>query len=61
MGYWDETPDPRHLPIEEREAWHRDAWDREQHELFKISSASAGYDSPSAAREFGYYNRGTAL
>ena len=55
MNYWaDTTETPRTLPITEREAWHRDAWDREQDELLRMSHSQAGYDSPSATRAFGY-------
>lgn len=62
MGYWDENPDPRHLPISEREAWHRDAWDREQTELLNLSHDTAGHDSPGNTRgDFGFSDRGTAL
>lgn len=60
MGYWDETPDPRNLPIDEREAWHRDAWAREQDTLRDLSNQTAGYDFGDV-HEFGFSDRGTAL
>lgn len=41
MGYWDEVVHPERLPIEQREAWHRDAWRREQEEL--LFASQSGY------------------
>jgi len=62
MGYWDESPDPRHLPISEREAWHRDAWLREQDELLELSNEMAGHDAATGfCDDFGFCERGTAL
>lgn len=37
MTYWEHTDEhPAALPVHEREAWHRDAWDREQVALGNI-------------------------
>lgn len=41
--YWTTIQRPSRLPPAEREAWHRDAWDREQTELndlFKRAAAA---------------------
>jgi hypothetical protein len=35
-SYWADTPDPRHLPIRQREAWHWEAWDKEQDALGEL-------------------------
>lgn len=60
--YWEYTDEhPAQMPISEREAWHRDAWDREQTELMAMTSGHAGHDCPGIATSFGYSKRGTAL
>jgi hypothetical protein len=44
MGdYWTEEIHPEKLPMPAREAWHRDAWDREQTELLLATQGKA-YD-----------------
>jgi hypothetical protein len=40
MDYWAAEQHPGHLPIHEREAWHRDAWDREQVALYEATHNS---------------------
>lgn len=59
--YWEHTDEhPGALPINEREAWHRDAWDREQVALLDLTSGAAGHDYPArASRNFGYASGGT--
>lgn len=61
MSYWEEHPHPGRLPVSEREAWHRDAWDREQDALLVITRGAAGGDTPEKVHSFGYDERGTAL
>lgn len=61
MSYWQDHPHPSQLPISEREAWHRDAWDREQMELLMLTRGEAGNDVPGKVSTFGYDKRGTAL
>lgn len=39
--YWAREEHPADLPITEREAWHRDAWDREQAELSRALSPTS--------------------
>lgn len=59
MTYWQHTDEhPGRMPINEREAWHRDAWDREQVELRRISNGQAGNDVPRKTRDFGYARPG---
>jgi hypothetical protein len=33
VTYWEQEHHPERLAVPEREAWHRDAWDKEQREL----------------------------
>lgn len=55
VSYWERTNEhPETLPMPEREAWHRDAWDREQVALQSITSGQAGNDAPGNPRNFGY-------
>lgn len=61
MSYWEREEHPEELPVNEREAWHRDAWDREQTALLDITRGEAGHDAPPDIRSFGYADRGTAL
>lgn len=52
--YWaDQDTQPSQLPIIAREAWHRDAWDREQMELGAMvgSNATEFIDSSSITYE----------
>lgn len=58
MTYWEQEHHPETLPVPEREAWHRDAWDREQASLQIITSGQAGNDAPGQPRNFGYANPG---
>lgn len=37
MNYWEDNPKPAELPIAKREQWHREAWDKEQDALFRIT------------------------
>lgn len=39
--YWAEHPNPRELPIRKREAWHWEAWDKEQDALTEIAGNGA--------------------
>ncbi len=41
MNYWSRTPHLNTYTIEDLEAWHRDAWDREQNELGDLIGQSA--------------------
>lgn len=59
--YWEYTDEhPAQMPISEREAWHRDAWAREQDTLRELSNQLAGYDFADP-NSFGFSDRGTAL
>lgn len=44
MTYWEEVAHPALLPDDTREAWHRDAWDREQTELYWLAQSSLIFD-----------------
>lgn len=46
--YWSQEQHPERLAMPEREAWHRDAWDREQVALYEVTSPSghAAYSPP---------------
>lgn len=56
ISYWTNTEvHPAELTIAAREAWHRDAWDREQHELGNlIGNDVTEYPSMGFARIPGY-------
>lgn len=58
IPYWEREEHPENLPMNEREAWHRDAWDREQVALQSLTSGQAGNDAPGLPRSFGYARNG---
>jgi hypothetical protein len=42
MSFWDETTiNPSTLPIQSREAWHREAWNLEQDELADLTGMAS--------------------